>query len=406
MSSTARIPKYCRHKGQNKGYVTLNGDVIYFPGPWNCPESQDAYRKLIGQWSLNGRRLPDEVASPATVAVAQASDASCTIAELCSTYLPHAERYYVKDGLPTSQVRIIMESFRVLLGLFEGVPVNDFGPKKLAIVRDPMIAKGWCRNTVIKYLSAVKGVFRWGTEQELVRGDTYHALLSVKGLRKNRSAARETEDVQPVEQVVVDATLPHLSATVQAMVKVQLLSGMRPSEVCMLRGMDIKMGGDVWVYEPMTHKNAHHGKKRIICIGPRARAILEPLIKNPQSFIFNSEESDRYTQASYRRAITRACERAFKYPPTLERKTITPTGRKKKPRLETRLEWWKRLTPSMRAEVATYRRSHRWHPNQLRHLAATRIEERFDITGSQRVLGHSKPETTAIYVAQNIKRAR
>ena len=100
----------------------------------------------------------------------------------------------------------------------------------------------------------------------------------------------------------------------------------------MLRGCDIKMEGDVWVYKPMTHKNAHHNKVRLICIGPRARAILEPLITNPQSFVFTSEESDGYTHASYRRAITRGCERAFQYPPHLTRKIITPTGRKKTPR--------------------------------------------------------------------------
>ena len=63
------------------------------------------------------------------------------------------------------------------------------------------------------------------------------------------------------------------------------------------------------------------------------------------------------------------------------------------------------MTQQERAEVKAYRVKNYWHPNQLRHAAATRIEEQFDITASQRVLGHSKPETTAIYVAQNIKRA-
>jgi integrase len=414
MSPTARLPKYCRHKAQNKGYVTLEGRVIYFPGTWGSPESKAGYDQLIARWTLNGRRLPQEPApaNPPAPPVPSAHPASpapvvaegCTVLELLDAYLPYAEGYYVKDGKPTTQVTIIKAAFRILLALYESLPASEFGPKKLAIVRDAMIAKKWCRTTVIKHLSAIKAAFQWGTEQELVGGDVYHALLAVKGLRKNRSAARETEEVQPVEQEVVDATLPYLSPTLQAMAQVQLLTGMRPGEVCMLRGMDIKMQGDVWVYEPMTHKNAHHNQKRLICIGPRAQAILKPMIRNPQSFIFKSDESDRYTQASYRRAITRACERALVYPPHLARITITPKGRKKKPRLETRKEWQKRLTEEQRAEAAAFRESRIWAPNQLRHTAATRISEQFDLTASQKVLGHAKPDTTSIYVAQNIKR--
>jgi hypothetical protein len=33
--------------------------------------------------------------------------------------------------------------------------VAQVGPLKLARVRDTMIARGWCRTTVIKHLSAV-----------------------------------------------------------------------------------------------------------------------------------------------------------------------------------------------------------------------------------------------------------
>jgi hypothetical protein len=157
MSSTARLPKYCRHKAQNKGYVTLEGRVIYFPGAWGSAESKVGYDQLIAKWTLNGRRLSQEAAapipapnaSPSTPASPQAPMVAegCTVLELLDAYLPYAEGYYVKDGKQTTQVTIIKAAFRILLALYESLPASEFGPKKLAIVRDAMIAKGWCQRS-------------------------------------------------------------------------------------------------------------------------------------------------------------------------------------------------------------------------------------------------------------------
>lgn len=175
----------------------------------------------------------------------------------------------------------------------------------------------------------------------------------------------------------------------------------------MLRPMDIDRRGDVWIYTPRTHKNAHHSQHRSICIGPKAQEVIGEYVDGAKAdqCVFRSVESASYNQASYRRAIIRGCERAFVYPPGLKRITVMPTGRKKVERLETRQEWRKRLTPEQLKEVKEFRKAHRWHPNQLRHTAATRIREQFAIDAAQIILGHSKPTTTAIYASNNIKKA-
>ena len=42
--------------------------------------------------------------------------------------------------------------------------------------------------------------------------------------------------------------------------------------------MDLDRSGDVWEYRPESHKTEHHGRQRIIYIGPQAQQILLPYL--------------------------------------------------------------------------------------------------------------------------------
>jgi integrase len=77
------------------------------------------------------------------------------------------------------------------------------------------------------------------------------------------------------------------------MVEVQRLTGARPGEICAMRAGDIDCAGTVWVYAPASHKTAHHGHKRIICIGPRAQEIIKPFLLNldPTAHVFRPVEA-------------------------------------------------------------------------------------------------------------------
>ena len=46
-----------------------------------------------------------------------------------------------------------------------------------------------------------------------------------------------------------------------------------------------------------------------------------------------------------------------------------------------------------------------WYPLQLRHNAATRLEQKLGTQSAQLLLGHSKPSTTEIYIARRLERA-
>lgn len=96
--------------------------------------------------------------------------------------------------------------------------------------------------------------------------------------------------MKPVADAVVDATLPLLSRHVRAMVEVQRLTGARPGEVCSMRTCDLVMVGKVWEYRPARHKSMHHGRGRVVFVGPAAQDVLrsflgpnldEPLLLGP-----------------------------------------------------------------------------------------------------------------------------
>ncbi len=62
------------------------------------------------------------------------------------------------------------------------------------------------------------------------------------------------------------------------MVRLERLTGARPGEIIQMRPMEINRSGDVWLYKPETHKTQHHGRARIMAIGPQAQKVLVPII--------------------------------------------------------------------------------------------------------------------------------
>jgi integrase len=228
----------------------------------------------------------------------------------------------------------------------------------------------------------------------------------VEGLKKGRTSARETEPVKPVEDMVVEATLPHLPPVVADMVRFQRLTGCRPGEVCHLRPMDLDRSREVWAFQPTSHKTEHHGHQRVIFVGPKARAILLPYLVRPaDAHCFSPAESverrniamrarrktkvqpsqvsrkkarpkrvpkDHYTRHSYRQAVARAIEKANnKAADEVAKKGIEPVVLKQ------------------------------WHPNQLRHTAGTEIRRQYGLEAAQVVLGHARADVTQVYAERD-----
>lgn len=239
----------------------------------------------------------------------------------------------------------------------------------------------------------------------------------------------------------VEATLPFLPLMVRAMVGFQRLTGCRPDEVCRVRPLDLDMGNSAcWVYRPGSdqgqhgqHKTAHHGHERLVLIGPKAQEVLRPYLGTKlEAYCFSPAESgrrrsetrrearqrpmtpsqsarrpkarrkraprDHYDETSYRNAVYRACDRAFPLPGHLAPQRLD-NGRR-----ESHAAWWARLTAEEKKEVRTWRKQHRWHPNQLRHSRATELRP-YGLDVAKAVLGHNKVETTLLYAEKDLAAA-
>lgn len=398
-----RIPKCRRHK-TGQAFVQIKGRRIYL-GKYGTPAADSRYRQIIAEMVTTPERPPSV-------------GRGITIIELSESYSEHVERWYVKDGRPTSEQDNIRQAIRFLLWIYEHLPAIEFGPVALKAVRQRMIDHGRSRPLINKDINRIRQMFRWASSEEILPVTVYQALLTLPPLLKGRTKANEPEPIGPAAIADVDAALIELSPTLQAMVRLQLLTGCRPGEVCSLRPRDVTIStDDVWCYRPESHKTEHHGKERRIYFGPQAQEVLRPFLdRDPDQFCFRPKETvdhfnatkrenrrsprtpsqerrgrkchpkkhpgERYTKDSYRRAIARACWR-------VELKKRIDVG-------ETRAQ----AVAAIKAEGFPA-----WSPNQLRHSRATELRARYGIEVAQLVLGHSDPKTTLIYAERDFEKA-
>jgi integrase len=226
-----------------------------------------------------------------------------TIVELLTRFWEHAERHYPPTpGSRTPELDNYLHALRPLRRLYGETRTADFGPMELMLVRDDMIAAGWCRNYVNRQNSRLKHVFKWAVKFRLVPASVREGLAAVEALRPHRSPARETEPVAPVGEDRVVAVLDYLAPPLRAMVEFQALTGARSGELCIMRTIDVDTSGTVWIYRQSTHKAAHRGHAREIRIGPRAQTILRPFLKpDLEAFVFSPAEAESWRREQRRK---------------------------------------------------------------------------------------------------------
>ena len=395
------VPSYlCHATGQ--AFSRTNGKNVYF-GKHGSAESFAKYDDFKREWLLEHGDIHKY---------------QLTVDELALLYIGHAEEYYRKNGIPTSEMSCVRIALRFLVGKFGTCRVREFGPSKLKQVRQEMIEHGICRDSINKNIDRIRRIFRWGVENEKVPPDVLAALVAVRGLGKGRSNARETEPVKPVPIERVEAIQPFAKRPVWAMIQVQLLTGARPGEVLIMRGCDLDTTGDVWVYIPSSHKTEHHDRGRTIFIGPKAQAIIRPFLKaDPQEYLFSPRDwckvrrvrkgqpGARYHRNAYRNAILRACEQAFGMPKELRRIPSGVTAKEKKlpPADQAQLLAQRE---ELRTKARAWRHANCWHPHQLRHNAGTAVRKAADLDAARTVMGHGSLAVAEIYAERDLETAR
>jgi integrase len=426
---TGEPPRYRLHRQSGQAIVSLPlGNRKYqdiLLGLFDSPESKQEYARVVAEWAAHG----PTVAARRTLGNAP----TLSVNELILAYWPHVEQYYRHpDGTPTQEVDNIRLALRRLRQHYGIVPADVFDSLALEALRTAMIQEGLCRGRINKDMGRVKRLFTWAASKKLVPVSVVQLLATVKGLRAGRSEAKEMEPVRPVDDAVVEETLPHLTPPVQTMVQLQRATGMRPGEVVVMRGIDLDISGSIWTYRPGSdqgphgkHKTAWRGHTRTVLIGPRGQELLRPWFRlNLTDFLFQPREGrdaynaerranrktpftpsqlkrtlktnpkrkphDRYSVMAYDHAVMNGCIKAHAAScPTCKR---MEQGKKK----ESRKDWLKRVR-----ECSAFQ-AFAWHPNQLRHSVATKIRKAAGLDAARAVLGHRSPAITEVYAELDV----
>lgn len=426
--TNGRIPSYRLHKQSGQSIVTFNGKD-HLLGPHDSTASREMYDRLIAEWIVAGRQAVSEKRN----APDRPTD-TFTVAQLVAAFWRHAVVYYRDRDGRKREAENYRDALRPIVTLYGRTPAHEFGPLALKASREEMIKLGWARSHINRQILRVRSTFRWAVENELLPATVLHALEAVRGLRAGKNRAKESVPVRPVPDAFVDAVLPHVAPPVAAMIQLQHITGMRPGEACAMRGCDLDMSSDVWVYRPDAHKTAHHGHVRTINLGPRSQEIVRRFLKSDlQTFIFSPADGaqaqrrrktmnretpvncgnsvgsnrlrrglrrtpgNRYEVNAYRRAIARGCEIAFAMPAEL-----------RDPHKESKAA--ANDTPLARADRCAKRKAWRsayvWHPHQLRHSAATRWRKEYGPDAALTLLGDRVTRMIDVYAAKDEARAR
>ncbi|QEG01609.1 site-specific tyrosine recombinase XerC [Stieleria maiorica] len=387
-----RTPKYRKHSS-GQARVTLGGNTYYL-GKYGTKESHDEYKRLVGEFIACGG-----------VVIPESAKGDLAIAEMFLAYLGWAKEHYGKGSGELDRIKRII---RLVNEQYSHIEASKFGFAQFEAIRNSMVRTGVGRKYVNESTKRLIRIFKWAASRGMIQPSVPQSLAMIEPLKRGRTTAPEPKAVKPVEPEVVDQTLLHLPKVVADMVRLQSLIGCRPGEVCMIMPKHVDRSGDVWEICFDQHKTAWKGKSRTVYVGPRAQLILRPyLLRGEDEFCFSPRESERqrraaqhasrttpiscgsrpgsnrkrnpkraarshYDDASYRRAIHRACDKAFP----------APEG----------------LTDD---QVKEWQRSHRWSPNQLRHSFGTAVRRTEGIEAARILLGHSDAATTTIYAEQD-----
>lgn len=364
-----KLPTYRLHKSSGRAVVQFK--PLYGPkrkylnGAYGSRESRDHFASILAECNAWIRRQNGSERR-----------SNLTVAELAVSWLQYCYEHY---GAGDKESHSCARAVRDLIDKRQpwwNSPAESFGPLALKVVRERMVEAGLARTNINHHVDRVRRCFRWGASEQLVSASVLTALKTVPGLRKGKTEAKEARAIEPVDDRWPMETIKFLPAPLAALVRVQMLTGMRSDELTSIRGEAIDTTGDVWLYQPEHHKNAWRAKDgqpkkpKIIPIGPQAQAVLKPFLRDGYLVTpaLCSRQRDnfreRYEAHSYHQAIRHALRKAAK-------NGVLIRG---------------------------------WHPHQLRHLRATVTRRLYGVEGAKAELGNTM-QATEIYAERSVELA-
>jgi len=406
----SKPPKYCSDTSKNKAFIRIDGKKNYLPGKFDSPESREAYARFELEWWGNARRPAEErvpVLSPPGPNLAPAGTNSLTdttVSEVALKFLQCVEATKTKANF--THYRLATMDF--LVKHYGSIPVDEFTPACLNLIREAMIqSRRYCRNGINDYTRRIGSVFTWGVSTGMVSPITAWGLSTVKPLEPGHPGTFDHPEREYVQDDVIITTLPLLPPTLQAMVKLQRLTAMRPNEVFKMRVGDIDRTSvpGIWLYRLATHKTQKKTRrKRIIPLNVAEQALIAPYLegKTDKDAVFSprTAQAERYAE--------KRANRKSKLTPSQKARD---KERAAKPRHFS--EFYNKDSYRQAVEYAIKKANKRlpkeeqipyWTPYELRHSAASAIDVELKGDAAQLMCGHTSPTTTATYLHREVEK--
>ena len=306
--------------------------------------------------------------------------AGVSVSELCALWDAHCREYYRgPDGLPTSTATNAVLDVRMFRSLYGNAAVAELTHADMLQLRDALVRSGVSRATVNVRLWRVKYMLAWALDEAIIPATVKAELTQVRGVKRGRTSAPERQPVRPVDDATISATVEHMMPNTADMVRVHRYTGMRPCELCALRWSLIDTTRTPWVYRVPAEVNKNEwrgelGQPRVVCIGPKARAILERH-KGGGDVPFSPVRAF----GEYLEAIREARRTPF-------------YGKKKDGARVPRVlgERWTTDAYSKTIRAAAVKaKVAPWGSNRLRHTFGTEVRRAFGLEAARAVLGHT-----------------
>ena len=316
---TGKVPTMARSRKSQPAYqyhvsgqarVTLGGKDFYL-GKHNSPESLARYYSLLAEYNANGKQTPEVPEAPP--GETHQADAVILVKHIVADYRANVLPNYDHDPGRGNRLKNLCDLIESRHG---DEPAAEFGPRKLDALRKILLTKGMGKkgkpnrrqqvNEIVRY---VVTIFERGVAQELISPDRIRALEALKPLK--RGEVEENQERQKVTVATIEATMNKLTPVMQAMVRIQLATAMRPSEIHRMTPAQIDRSGEVWIYRPTSHKNVNKGKARAIpIIGDALEALTPYVFGDPEELCFVTSKGSPWDKDNYRREITKAAKAA------------------------------------------------------------------------------------------------